>query len=360
MGECNPLCIAELVEACMDHVNTPGDLAACALVSRLWVHPAQSRLFRAPYITEWHRFLNMLATSRHLIPHIRQLRIRPEDVATLARICAVPFTHLQSTVVILSGDYLPCGSVAALQQLFRLPTLRRVELHCFLNNEGEFASIWDQCAPNIKDITLNCRVDHPLLGIDVDPLRPATPSPGGILLQSLRMHSPQMLDSTLIRQNSHPFNLSKLKFLSIGWRAHVPWPNFAPVVRSIEGLDIVVNASAASLDLSAFPNLTFLRISLPFWIPPERRLAMLDQLFSTLSPANILETLVICPSNGVVQMDGMLCMTLDAKLSSGPFSPTLAVELEVEQTVYGGIWPFFSTLNARNSLGRTEGRVSWW
>ncbi|KAJ6491927.1 hypothetical protein C8R45DRAFT_1095997 [Mycena sanguinolenta] len=360
MAQRNPLCIPELVEASIYHLNIPRDFAACALVSRLWVHAAQSRLFRAPSISKWHPFLNTLSSSRHLIPHIRHLRIHPEDVATLARICAVQFTHLHSTMVILSGEYLPSGSVAALQQLFRLPSLRRVELHCFLNDEDEFARIWDHCSPSITDITLRCRANDPLLGIDVGLLRPITSSPGGILLESLRMHSSQMLDYALMQQNSCPFNLSKLKFLSIGWRTHVPWPHFSPAVQSIEGLDVVVNASAASLVLSDFPALTSLRISLPFWIPHERRLAMLDQLFSTLSPTNILQKIVIFPSNAAVQMDGVLCTTLDAKLSSASMTPTLVVELEVERNLYEGIWPFFPTLNARNSLGRTEGRVSWW
>ncbi|KAJ6491939.1 hypothetical protein C8R45DRAFT_928262 [Mycena sanguinolenta] len=163
------------------------------------------------------------------------------------------------------------------------------------------------------------------------------------------MHSSQMLDYALMQQNSCPFNLSKLKFLSIGWRTHVPWPHFSPAVQSIEGLDIVVNASAASLVLSAFPAITFLRISLPSWIHHERTLAMLDRLFSSLGPTNTLQKIVIFPSNAAVQMDGVLCTTLDAKLSSAPMPPTLVVELEVERNFYEGIWPFFLSLSGRNS-----------
>ncbi|KAF7358923.1 hypothetical protein MSAN_01232700 [Mycena sanguinolenta] len=362
MAQRNPLCIAELVDACISYLSSPRDLKACALVSRLWVGPAQSRLFSNPSILKWHPFLNRLSSSPHLIRHVRHLYINLEDVAILKRIAAVHFTHLRSIVVIWSRgrDYLPIGCIVSLQQLFCLPALRRISLHCSFYYEDEYAAIWNQCSPSIKDITLDCwAADHSSLGVgvDVDALHPKNTSlspQGAIALQSLRMCSLQMLDYALI-QKSCAFNLSKLKFLSIGWGADVPWPQFSPAVRSIEGLDIAVNDSIASLVLSAFPNLTSLEIYLGFWIPPERRLAVVDQLFSTLSATNTLQKIVICPNNAE-QMDGALCTMLDAKLSIAPMSPTLVVELEVDPNTYEGIWPLFPTLNTRNSLRRADRR----
>ncbi|KAF8209592.1 hypothetical protein K438DRAFT_234558 [Mycena galopus ATCC 62051] len=366
MAQSNPLNVEELVENCISFLHSPRDLKSCALVSRRWVYAAQSYLFRAPDITSvlstpeilWHLFLETLASSPHLIPYIRRLHIeldpgRLQHVATLSRICGFHFPNLETVVLILYGDGLPASAVTALQQLFGLPTVRRIRLHCTLRDAKAFTHLWDRCSPGLKEVVLACDSDDQSMTSDsfnsITFLPTSTPKPA---LESLYMLSNQMLDYRLI-ENACPFDLSKLKLLCIGWRARVPWPFFTPVVRSIETLDLVVNGTTASLVLSSFPKLTSLRLCLPYWMPAQKMQLLIDQLCSGIGSANVIRKLVISPHRHG-QMDGALCMLLDSKLSNLPMPHQAGVELEMDQDDYEGIWLFFPRLNSMNKLRRTD------
>jgi hypothetical protein len=191
----------------------------------------------------------------------------------------------------------------------------------------------------------------------------------GIALKSLSLHSTEMLDYNLLA-HSNLFDLSRLKTLSIGWRARIPWREFAPHVTSVEELDVVLNGTISALapllslsfpSASAFPNLTTLRLSLPVWIPARNRLAFAGELFAGLDAPSAkmtanamnthgntkakasgkLRTLVLsADANGNGMPDAALCTLLDGvAVELG-----VELELEVDAESYAGIWPFFPRL----------------
>ncbi|KAJ7738544.1 hypothetical protein B0H14DRAFT_3610640 [Mycena olivaceomarginata] len=284
MDQYTPLNIQELLDHCLSYLHSLNDLKSCARVSRFWVYAAQSRIFRAPHIINgsWNHLLEALASSPHLISHIRQLDIQlrqPEATTTLSTVCGFPFTHVDSIVFMYNGVIDPFA-VTALQHLLALPTLRRVELQCTFGTFHDFTRLWASCVSGsgIRHVALAC-TPH-MWNMSHTHATVFLPSPqggegGGIALQSLSLHSREMLDYNLLA-HSCPFDLSRLKTLSIGWRARIPWREFAPHVTSIEELDVVLNNTTPTLapllslsfpSASAFPKLTTLRLSLPVWIP---------------------------------------------------------------------------------------------
>ncbi|KAJ7354526.1 hypothetical protein DFH08DRAFT_933988 [Mycena albidolilacea] len=213
---------------------------------------------------------------------------------------------------------------------------------------------------------------------------PFPPPQGGIPLDALHLSSTEMLDYHLLARSS-PFDFSRLKSPSIGWRARIPWREFAPLIRSVEELNVVLNSttsvlapllSLSSPAASAFPNLTTLRLSLPVWIPAQNWLAFAGELFAGLHPppANItanamnahrnakskasgeLRTLVLsADADGSGAPDGALCTFLDGVTAE----LGVALELEVDVERYAGIWPFFPRLRAVRWTD-PESRKSWW
>ncbi|KAF7354036.1 hypothetical protein MVEN_01090500 [Mycena venus] len=373
MEQSNPLLVQELLEHCIAYLDhSPRDLKACALVSRLWVYAAQSRLFRAPNITDpstlipelsWAPFLKTLDSSPHLIPHIRHLKIQslgPEAVATLSRICSVHYTHLETVTFRYPGD-LQGSAVTAFQRLLALPTLRCVKiLECDFNDPKYFAALWEGCALGIRHVVLNCGTERP--NSFASQSLPPRGNTGSVpRLESLNLQSTQMLDYQLLKY-SCPFDLSRLKMLRVGWRALVPWQIFAPVVQSIETLHIVLNRTTTSISLASFPNLTVLRLYIPDWIPAPNRLTQVERLFSSFGTptahanANTLRKIIIFPGLGTRQppMDSALCTQFDSSLSNLPMTPGLVVELELDAETYEGVWPYFPRLNALNALRRSD------
>ncbi|KAJ7797403.1 hypothetical protein B0H14DRAFT_3493811 [Mycena olivaceomarginata] len=102
--------VVELVELCLSHLNSPGDLKSCTLVCRL---PSP----KTHGITS--------SSPTHLVLHIRTLQwlhIRTQVTQeTLSAICAFPFMWVTSIVLACSG-VLPTFAVPALQALLVLPT----------------------------------------------------------------------------------------------------------------------------------------------------------------------------------------------------------------------------------------------
>ncbi|KAJ7707825.1 hypothetical protein B0H14DRAFT_2646833 [Mycena olivaceomarginata] len=146
-----------------------------------------------------------------------------------------------------------------------------------------------------------------------------------------------------------------------------PWHEFAPLVRSVEELDVVLNSTTSALApllslsspaVSAFPNLTILRLSLPVWVPTWTRLAFAGELFARLHAMNAhrnakskasgkLRTLVLsADADGNGAHDGVLYTFLDGVAAE------LGVELKLEVDVesYAGIWPFFPRLRAVGAI----------
>ncbi|KAJ7184747.1 hypothetical protein C8R46DRAFT_1065049, partial [Mycena filopes] len=351
MGQLSPLDIEELLERCIQYLHdSRRDLAACALVSRSWVYPAQSHLFRAPDVlhrlsepwrnaSAWEHFIQTLSRSTHLIPHIRHLDL--VGLTTLARfwdIQTIQFTHLQSVSVRYPG-VLSLESIPPLQQLLSLPALRRLTLGCYVGAWGPFFQLWDRCSPSLREIQFLCQSPAgPPQNLPPPPFRRER-----ITLTALHMNSSKTLDYDLMRTLSL-FDLSQLRLLYVGWTTEIPWPNFGPVVRHIEALSIFVSTRTASIDLASFPDLSCLRISLPLWIQQSGMVQMAIQILSGIGPASVIRRIII--EADVMTLDGHVCTQLDAVLSSLPMLHRPRVEFELSAHDFEGVWPFFVRMRA--------------
>ncbi|KAJ6556509.1 hypothetical protein DFH09DRAFT_1164670 [Mycena vulgaris] len=133
----------ELVNHIIDFLHdTTTALKACALVSRAFVHSAQSHIFKELSIgdygvsinkttTLWSRCQETLHTSPHLVQHIHRLTLVPDlmSLETFSTICNFLFTHLKEVCI---RDFTLAPPLAiALQQLFSLPTLRFISTEAF-------------------------------------------------------------------------------------------------------------------------------------------------------------------------------------------------------------------------------------
>ncbi|KAJ7738755.1 hypothetical protein B0H16DRAFT_1891231 [Mycena metata] len=280
------------------------------------------------------------------------------ELPTLRKIWTFQFTHLETVSLIMTyRSELSLESVVPLQQLLSVPTLRRLILHCDFSDGDLSARLWDRCSPALREIALHCDQRQSKAALPLD-LSPSSHPGRTIPLESLYLGSTETLDYRLMRTPSL-FDLSHLRILCIGWRAHIPWSDFSPLVRNIQVLSIVVNAHATGIDLASFPNLTSLRVFLPPWFTTTARLAMATQLFSGVAPVNVIRSIVVATEP--TTLDGHVCTTLDTLLSALPVLPPPKVEFEVTADEYEGIWPYFVRLNSTNSLGRVQDLAdNWW
>ncbi|KAJ7824230.1 hypothetical protein B0H14DRAFT_2824272 [Mycena olivaceomarginata] len=345
--------VVELVELCLSHLNSPGDLKSCALVCRLWVDTAQSYLFRASKIiyskpqNTWDHLLFAYA-SGPAHPHA------PVTQETLSAICAFPFMRVTSIALACSG-VLPTFAVPALQALLALPTLQRVKLQC----------------TSIQHVALGC--DATVQNLTAADLILSFPRGG----ERRPLESLYLLPHNVVSSRAPPTH-------------NVPWLVLAPVVRSAKKLGVVVDVRislvlrlfptrvlsmhiqsmtihalapvlfpSASPSASAFPNLTTLRLYIPLWVPSPMRLALTEQLFAGLAgPASVkkppkLHILILAPLSDT---DSALYALLDEALCA----LELQLELEVDAATYMFILPFFPRLEASGAGSRTEGGVYWW
>ncbi|KAJ7508981.1 hypothetical protein B0H11DRAFT_1963359 [Mycena galericulata] len=383
----NPLHIPELVEHCIGLLaeNLYGrtrrlTLMSCALVARSWVNAAQSALLRAPHITN-HLLLDEDQSERrlvqfhetlhnfpHLTHHVRDLSL---DVivdclitqTTLDNICALPFTHLESVSLLLRKDL---EYESALQQLFSHPTLLRVKLDTTVYNLRFFADVWNRCSPTIRHLELfawfslwhpHWRRDDPTCSVPIQ-------------LESLQMAFARdeglayLKDADVYPWALYPFDLSNLKALSIRDQKGVPVERF---VKTIRVLDIYDTAGEQAIDLSTFPNLSVLRISLNESISPT----MLSTL-STVASSSI--RTVIIDLDFYDRSQGYCCSLskseypmLDAMLSTlfvhNP--PTIEFEVTVDQnSTHETVMKSFPALRARDMLRvvrrREDVSDTWW
>ncbi|KAJ7867089.1 hypothetical protein B0H14DRAFT_3590977 [Mycena olivaceomarginata] len=371
MDQPSPLDVGELLENCIAHLSTARDLKSCSLVSRRWVYTAQSQLFRAPSrltlrrvnirsnITEdisWSTFLDILDDSPHLIRHIRCLTTgflwanEPE----FSRICLFPFTHLHEIDFMCHYTLSP-PFIAALQQLFSLPSLRRVGLCGVFSHREDFIRLWDRCSPGITHLSLRCEDTAAPVGYRRPPIVRISLRGIPVSLQSLNLANGQAT------------------ILQIGSGSKVPWQTFGTVVQSIEALSVFTNVSisqglwlflflgltsiqqnAASLDLSSFPKLAALRVVL-CGIPPHPRRSngsIVSDLFSTIGPKNVIRKIVVAVSNPLTG-NANLYELLDTKLSSLPMPDTPIVEFVIGSDTYEAVRPFAALIVGR--IGGREG-----
>ncbi|KAJ7617063.1 hypothetical protein FB45DRAFT_1104168 [Roridomyces roridus] len=242
--------VPELLDRCIHYLHSDPDLSACALVSRSWLHPAQSALYRAPLETtpqrwetpEQKRRRSLLArtllNSSRLIPFVRYLCLDPEAEPDL---CHVPFPRLEAVHTIYFT--LTITAALALQQLFSLPTLHRVALHCNPTEPATFVGI----------VT-----DDGLTTLTHVPDRRTVQIP----LETLRIDVDEGIGGVWIQDTNCVFDLSRLKNLIFKTpRGFLQWRTLTPAFQTIEVLDLgLLEPTRPPVDLSGFTSLHTLRV----------------------------------------------------------------------------------------------------
>ncbi|KAJ6572017.1 hypothetical protein B0H19DRAFT_674952 [Mycena capillaripes] len=239
----NPLSIQELVDHSIGFLyNSVSDLRACALVSRAWVDAAQSSIFRrisimhfgnVPHPSVWTRLKETLNTSPHLIRHIQQLTVIPDEISLddFSALCNLPFTHL-NRVFVFNYPHLSASIAESIQQLLSLPTIRRVGILCTFDDPTTFLQIWDRCSPSIRHLEIYITEQS------IPTVQPAAHHCSApIVLESLRITSVEGLNGWLAHELC-PFDFSILKVLSVDINTDLlRWPLFRSAFSTIEALD---------------------------------------------------------------------------------------------------------------------------
>ncbi|KAJ6473361.1 hypothetical protein C8R47DRAFT_1145304 [Mycena vitilis] len=359
----SPFELQELIDHCISFLrDSPPDLKACALVSRRWVYPAQSHLFRTINITiggpatlenVWTRLKETRLESRHLIRHFRRLHIEmPQFEVNLmqyecrmvmfAEICDFPFTHLDYVRIICCG-HIRMLHALALQQLLSVPSIREVTFQGDFgaDSSGLFLTIFGRCSRAVRHLHL-----HPI-GDRAMPFA-YSDTPATIPLTSLNIAS---LSTRRPRPALWVFTVSRLKALSIS--GFIDWARLAPAMDTIEVLSLHIQpGSASEVDLSAFPNLSLLRISC---VHASRNIVdSLRGIVSTIPPTHRIHTIVI----PVRLSDWELCAIFDDTLSPLQLS---VVEVEVADRGHAAqAADCFPRLRTKGLLRVKELRLDWW
>ncbi|KAJ7916343.1 hypothetical protein B0H13DRAFT_2449374 [Mycena leptocephala] len=151
--------------------------------------------------------------------------------------------------------------------------------------------MWERCSPTIRHLELEYHLRS------ADALLAIPPCVAAVQLSSLRIRSRGRVHYRLT-QNLCRFDLSQLNAFSLGPGVDVSWQDFAPVVRTIQVLDVAVHGilwqeEKCAIDLAAFPNLLLLHLSLAQPVP---RMALAK--LSTIIPTNRIHTIVISIMSG--------------------------------------------------------------
>ncbi|KAJ7106513.1 hypothetical protein C8R44DRAFT_324759 [Mycena epipterygia] len=340
----------ELAQELVDHIidfpyDSPNNWPACALVSRSWTHAAQSHIFRSVRLVSsrseenerlWTRFHETLDASPHLIRHVRQLDFRSRfylSTETFIMICSFPFTHLQRASV---DCFLTPTSAVALQQMLSLPTLHHLQILCVTAAaQSAFFHIWDQCSTRLRHLELECY------------LKAAQGFSPTIRLESLNVIAATDVVRDWLTHPLCPLDFSGLKHFSTWNTELLASQKFAHALQTIQTLDVLANTVNPILDLSSFPSLALLRITII-----EEHWSWVLATLSTITPSNRILKIVL--AGGFLDM---LSAQLDSQLSDLPISPT--VELELDPFAYARIIPSLPLSSSRNMLRRVDEDASF-
>ncbi|KAJ7493025.1 hypothetical protein B0H11DRAFT_976675 [Mycena galericulata] len=159
-----PFRILELVDHTLGFLDAAEDFRACALVSRLWAYPAQSRIFAEIDVGYDARLtgarlatlLAILEASPHLVGFISCLSIRNVDFTRLSHLEALsllPYKRLVTLSVFGDRDSSHFMAYLPIQRLLRIPSLTSVTILCTFAEEEMFFRIWEGCSGNIRHLT---------------------------------------------------------------------------------------------------------------------------------------------------------------------------------------------------------------
>ncbi|KAJ7767037.1 hypothetical protein DFH07DRAFT_1058596 [Mycena maculata] len=331
----DPLRLPELLNLIVGLLHpSDSDLRACALVARSWVFPTQSLLFEdIRFLDSSHHrsngdeylclcFLGMMYTSPHLLRHICRLEATEHCLTheSFCRLCLLPFPRLQNVIINPYG--MSYASVVAIQQLLSLPTL----LPCYVWRSGV-------SSPTPPLFFIFGGSDN----FNLIPARSAAP----IKLVSLTIIRMNDAVGAWMQHNIFPFDISGLKISQVGDHTDVlRRPTFTPAHRTIEALEFDITSPDGSIDLSWFPNLTFLRLHIhrdytyTWW-------SNFSSTLLTIAPANCIRNVSIW---GYFNLEES-CEYLDHVLSQRLF-PGTTVELQPVGKPVPNVIPYFLRLNA--------------
>ncbi|KAF8208182.1 hypothetical protein K438DRAFT_1813568 [Mycena galopus ATCC 62051] len=335
------------------------NLRAAALVCRSWSVAAQGLLFKTLHLNTTRRYRRVqkaLRMSPHLVHWIHALLLygyqhrnsRPIKIEAFQGFCDISFTHVESVVLLHHTTAMTLGTAIALQQLFSLPTLRRVELENSFH-PATFLVMRDNCSPTIRHLQLRCwsSSSHPL-----HPILPRSSPP--VALMSLKLDSLHV--DEWLSPDVFPFDLSQLAVLSITTRVVFGWLRMAPALKTIEALEIIYDAysdDGSFIDLSLFSNLQFLRIGCHNF-PCHSVPVSLRTLSTITSSSPICQIVVYFPprNHGHLHYHDISAL-FDTQMAVLPL-PSLSLAFEMSDQEYTRVVPFFPRLQSKNMLCRID------
>ncbi|KAJ7123281.1 hypothetical protein C8R43DRAFT_43797 [Mycena crocata] len=346
-GRTSPLRIPELLDHCIDHLHdSPTDLSVCALVSRCWLHPAQSRLFHSVSLinhpqsigeTLWVRLHDALRTSPHLIRYVHQFRADTTAVSheTLSSICHFPFTHLKTAALSAVKEVTP--PIASIQQLLRLHTLQRVALYSYIPDPVAFSQIWESLSPTVKHLDWMCGQHNQ------EPLSSRRPGALPIRLESLRLIVATDASNWLTQPGS-PFDFSSLRVLSVAGLQTFGFKHLFSAVPALEVLDFTLTGHDIHVDLSCFPKLSLVRMTR----------AGLDSL-SSIGATNRIRKIIF---HGFI-VDEETCVELDGTLSGLPLGEECTIVLTMKVSEYDRLVPSFQKSSSKMKFRQADPNFAW-
>ncbi|KAJ6536204.1 hypothetical protein B0H19DRAFT_383174 [Mycena capillaripes] len=244
----NPLNVPELVDTCITHLReSRTDVRSCALVCRGWVYSAQACIFEVAvlwrswwgsmddYRRLWCQLLAVLASSPHLIRHIRHLDLNLKALSydgLMEQIARVSFSRL-ARVTVRSWSM---RAAPALTPLLALTTLRHVDLACEVSDPTRFADMWDACSRSVRSVTFRAlqkskKTLSPVFREGVPPLA----------LRALEVHDMTGFISAWLKHDRCPFQFSGLRVLAVhSYPGILQWSKLRPALPHLEALQFWV------------------------------------------------------------------------------------------------------------------------
>jgi hypothetical protein len=244
----NPLYVPELIDICIAHLReSRTDLRSCALVCRGWVYSAQECIFEGAllwrswwgslddYRRRWRQLLAVLASSPHLIHHIRRLDLNVKALShdrLIDQIARVPFSHLCG-VILRNWSR---RAAPAVTTLLALTTLRHVDLVCEASDPTRFADMWDACSRSVRSVAFQAfqksqETLSPVFRKEVPPLA----------LRALEVKNMSGFIPAWLEHARCPLQFSGLRILAVHNNPEIlRWRKLGPALPHLEALQFWV------------------------------------------------------------------------------------------------------------------------
>ncbi|KAJ6555422.1 hypothetical protein DFH09DRAFT_1318209 [Mycena vulgaris] len=296
--------IQELLDHTIDYLSdSPCDLISCALVAKSWVYRARRHIYRSLDLTpddqsgcneieiKFHRLSHTLQMAPHLVSLIRGISV-PLNSGVLADLAGVPFTHLaelrlECTSYPWAAAAQP-ATVAPLQILLRLPSLRRAHLWGYLEPISILDDYFEGCSRDIQHLHLaldNLEAYPGACAVVND-----SPCPPRPMIPLAHLSIPRELE-TWMRGLRCPFDFTQLTSLELRATDWAPMQGtLAPCLPQLELLGLTSFSQDSDIDLRALPALKRLNVSL---VETTDGLRALAALLARLPPWNEFRHLAI-------------------------------------------------------------------